>query len=798
MGLKRRPITDFWCTLLIAVTVLTGCHPTQPFYLHDRGDLDHFLNVATEIEHSDVYTATLPEAKYSERPRTVSHPEFEEIWELSLEDSICIALQNSKVLRTFGGRVLRTGLADLSAPEQLSMRTEFAPTVYNPAIQESDPDVGVEGVLSAFDAELATSMFWERRDRPRNFISTDFFTAINDQTLATAEVSLSKRTVPGTQFSIRNRYQFDHTRVRALTQPLSSIWTAEWEMEARHPLLRGGGTEVNRVPVTLARIRTDVSLADFEDAAITTVAEVESSYWQLYCSYRDLAAVQQARDSALVTWRKVDALAETGLPAGAADKLAQAEQQYFDFRSRVESALHDVYQSEGRLRYLMGLAATDQRLIRPSDEPITARIHFDWNVILCESLSRRVEIRRQKWLIKQRELELIAARNQLLPRMDLVGLYRFVGVGDELITADRRGLNFPAVGSTAYDELTENRYQEYLFGFELDLPVGFRRELAGVRNGELKLLREKALLEDLELEINHQLTSAIRDLDVQHALTQTNFNRWVSAQREVDAVQAAYEVGTVTLDLLLDAQRRRAEAKSNYYRSLCDYNKSISQVHLRKGSLLDFTGVGLAEGPWTQKAYWDAQEQARKRSAGHLFDYGIAQSQVVSRGPVLQNSHTSSTVIPSDPPAPAESIEPSEPTPAEHNENGIDESPDTALPLPDEPFPFDITERGDNTRKHLPASGLPASSRSDGPTSVDPQEEDTEPTFDWRQFGTNEPPGELPEMINPAELQTSAQLPSATDQIALDPPLQIDLQPVKSPPNLLPVHEMTNDELPNN
>jgi len=40
-----------------------------------------------------------------------------------------------------------------------------------------------------------------------------------------------------------------------------------------------------------------------------------------------------------------------------------------------------------------------------------------------------VEVRKEKWLIKQRELELIAARNYLLPRLDATGTYRWLGLG---------------------------------------------------------------------------------------------------------------------------------------------------------------------------------------------------------------------------------------------------------------------------------------------------------------------------------------------------------------------------------
>jgi len=96
----------------------------------------------------------------------------------------------------------------------------------------------------------------------------------------------------------------------------------------------------------------------------------------------------------------------------------------------------------------------------------------------------------------------------------------------------------------------------------------------------------------------------------------------------------------VSLDLLLDAQRRRAEAESAYYRSLVDYNRGIMNVHYRKGSLLDYDGVYLAEGAWPAKAYFDAMRQARKRDAALFIDYGYTRPNVVSQGPVQQGCST--------------------------------------------------------------------------------------------------------------------------------------------------------------
>ncbi len=119
--------------LLIGITVLTGCHPTRPFYFHDDGDLSHYLDKATSIEFPDVHTTSLAETTESRAPLTLTDPEFDEMWDLTLEESVSIALQNSKVVRTLGG-MTPIGFAD-----SLAGRTAGAPTVYDPAITETAP-----------------------------------------------------------------------------------------------------------------------------------------------------------------------------------------------------------------------------------------------------------------------------------------------------------------------------------------------------------------------------------------------------------------------------------------------------------------------------------------------------------------------------------------------------------------------------------------------------------------------------------------------------------------------------------
>jgi outer membrane protein TolC len=658
-----RIVRQLWVALTSVSLLAGGCAPKQPFYFFEDGDLSHYVGAIQKLEYPDSCEQPLDEAAGTNEPMTLSNARFDQIWELSLEEAIRTSLENGKVLRNLGGRFASFGgprpqtgepaVSLLTAPSQ-------TPTMYDPAIAETDPFRGVESALALFDAQLSSSLTWERQNRPQN-IGGPIGTAVFQQQFlgdtGNWTTGIQKRTATGATVGFSNSTLYDNNNSPIRQDGVPSTFTTNYDFTLSQPLLQGAGVTYNRIAgpdpfdniygrpifrgVLLARINADISLADFEAGVRNLVSDTEQSYWELYFAYRNLEARKAGRDSALEAWRKVHALYVEQSRGGEADKEAQAREQYFFFRSEVEQALTDVYRCENRLRFMMGISASDGRLIRPSDEPTTARIAFDWQQSLVEALSRSAELRRQKWIIKQRELELTASKNLILPRLDLVGRWRFLGMGQELINQNYFPYNAngsdPLAGTDAYSTLLSGQFQEWQAGAQFLMPLGFRRELATVRHHQLQLARERARLQDEELEASHALVEAVRNVDTNFALAQTNFNRRVAAERQVDAVQAAYDAGTVTLDQLLDAQRRRAEAESSYARAIVDYNRSISQLHYRKGSLLEYNGVFLAEGPWPGKAYFDAHRRARQRDASLYLDYGHSRPAVFSRGTITQN-----------------------------------------------------------------------------------------------------------------------------------------------------------------
>ena len=672
----RRPVTTSRIFLICLLAALTGCTPSQPFFLHEDGDLSHYIQKATAMEAPDLNAQVLPDVEHSETPLTLSNPEPKEMWDLSLEEATSIMLANSKFLR--GGTAARLFNGQLSAGTQEGSLTlnsvgrAFA-SIYDTSIVSTNPgqnlgtganpapfgDGGVanvrsgpEAALAEFDVQLRmvgtgpNQSLLASTDRPQNIPqnvpNVGFIRNIQTRN-GGLSFEATKQTAEGTVLAFRNTNTHDSGFTRGSQfQALKSFWTSTLEVEARHPLLRGRGAQINRMPVVLGRIGEDVETLSVNAQLQDTLNNLEIRYWDLYLSYRNLETAKLGRDGSLLLWRVQYEKFDKG--AATKQEEAEAREQYFNFKGQIDTALRNLYDNENELRLLMGLGPSDGRLIRPSDEPTMARVNFDWTDSVAESIARRPELVSKRWVVKQRELELIWSRNFLLPQLDIGGLYRWVGLGENLIDAERTGLDFPAPGSTAYDNLFGGNFQEFGVFLTGSMSVGFRRELAGVRHAQLRLAREKALLEDMELDVATGLAKAYRNIDANYILVQDNANRMIAARVDLEGRMAVYLGGAGTVAeavrAVLDSQRRLTLAENSFWSAVAEYNKSIADFHNRKGSILEYNNIQFEEGPWPQKAYWDALCRARERDAGHYINYGWTRPAVVSRGEMPQGGVT--------------------------------------------------------------------------------------------------------------------------------------------------------------
>ncbi|MCA9261811.1 MAG: TolC family protein, partial [Planctomycetales bacterium] len=233
---------------------------------------------ATQIEYPDASTCGLDGPDWAAcAPITLSNPGEASYRDLTLQETVQTALCQSQVIRDLGGALLRS--------------TDSVTTQWDPALTETDPRYGVDAALSAFDAQFKASAFGEKNDRA---VNNEFFgggTRLLQQDATVLQAQLSKQAATGTQFIFRHNVDYDSKNAPSNRFP--SVWNANFETEFRHPLLQGGGVEFNRIAgpsqtpglyngVLLARLNTDVELADFEAAVRDLISNVENAYWDLY------------------------------------------------------------------------------------------------------------------------------------------------------------------------------------------------------------------------------------------------------------------------------------------------------------------------------------------------------------------------------------------------------------------------------------------------------------------------------------------------------------------------------------
>lgn len=524
--------------------------------------------------------------------------------DMTLDEVLRLAMQNSTILRDIGGVVLR-------APDTLK-------SGYTTGLQETDPRFGMEAALSAFDAQLNGSATFNNNDR---IFNNAFFaggaTAFT-QDLHDYQVELSKRVANGSLLAIRGVSNYDANNAPANT--FRSSWDTWLEGEIRQPLLQGGGLEFNRIAgpgsspgiyngVLIAKVNSDINHADFMAALRDYVSNVENAYWDLYMSYRELDARKKAMEKALVVWNEAIARKESG--ASASFDIAEealARQQYYLLKAEVDEALSGrllqgtqtqngsgggtlqltggVLTAERRLRLLIGTSTGDGELIRTVDEPTMANIAFDWQACVAEAIKQRPELQRQHLNLKKREMELLAARNFLNPRLDAVGRYRWRGFGDDLIGSGNQGGNSPA---SAVGNLATGDQQEWSLGLEFTIPIGYRRANAAVQHAELAVSRERAIQREQQREVESNLGGAIADAVRAYQSVENNLNQYLAAKDYVKTLETRRDAQQSDgADRILDGHRRLVQAEIRFFRARSEYAVALKNVHYEKGSLLRY------------------------------------------------------------------------------------------------------------------------------------------------------------------------------------------------------------------
>lgn len=646
-GARQRARRSTMIALCISLQLLYSCKHPAPVKKHYLGDPApaEYIAESTKVAHAEVFDPGVPVSEFAMEPHRLRGTRVDDVWDLALTEAIQIALKNSRIIRQSG--------AFLSPGNPLFGNPDFMPTSLDPAIQETGVlfgQRGVEAALADFDTQFTSSMTWGTNRTIQNNLFTSGGLAPGDtldEDTANFAASVQKRLANGAQIGVTNTW--DYSANNASQRLFPSVYTGVLRAEYRQPLLAGGGVDFTRIAgpvstniqgvtgvqqgVIISRINNDIAVADFEQSIHDFLRDVETLYWQLSLAYRALDVEERLLAETGQAWQIVENRSQVEGPGGGSVENAEARDLCFETEARLLAARNNLYSTEAQLRRLLGLPISDGRIIRPSDEPISAEFLPDWSNSLRDALVKRPELRRQKWVVKSISLQLLAADNLTMPRLDLVGGYQLNGFGDNLLGPTNGGAPGQNLGN-AVDNLFQGDRDGFNVGLEFSVPLGRRFALTQVRNLELRKAKAVMLLEEQEKEISYEVAAAFQALDLTYLTARNAYNRWITAREQAVSLERQYETDSrrTQLGFVLRAKDALARSEQQYIQSLIEYNTSVLDLYYRTGRVLELNNITLHEGPWKPDAYQQAREHYEARQYAKDANYLETQPEVLTTG----------------------------------------------------------------------------------------------------------------------------------------------------------------------
>ena len=499
-------------------------------------------------------------------PPTVTVPQRDDVaWQLTLDEAIRTSLANSEVIRVLAG-----------ASAVASGATIYDPAVTNTQIDQNRAvfDPTVESRNTFFRSEQPQGVFLNPLDPPS---PVEIRAAPVEGFRSTTGVQ--KRFITGG--TARVDVNVDQSRTQGVLLPLNPQTATGTSLSLNQPLLQGAGAAANLAPIVISRIDTERSYFQLKDAVQDLVRGTIEAYWQLSSAQVDVFAREQQVAQGGEALGKAEASFKVGRANDA--EVFQASVAYETFRANLIAAQANLLDREAALRNIMGVSPSDTRRIVPQTPPSVRRLETDWEQVLALAEEYRPDLIELKLVLEADEQQLIIARNNALPRLDGVALYRWNGLEGRTPAGTRLGDN--------------GEFADWELGVNFSVPLGLRRERAVVRQTELLLTRDRANLDQALHAAAHRLATSYRSLDQFYEQYAAFARVRDAARKNVENQLARYGLGLrdVLLVNVLQAITDWGNAVSNENQALILYNTELANLERETGTILESHGVRFWE-----------------------------------------------------------------------------------------------------------------------------------------------------------------------------------------------------------
>lgn len=351
-----------------------------------------------------------------------------------------------------------------------------------------------------------------------------------------------------------------------------SQFAAGWGVRYTQPLLRGAWTDYTLREIHSAEASLAGARATYEQDTQDILLEVVRAYWNLVFTRGDYRVQFQALELAEEQLRitneriRVRALAPRDRIADEAE-VAQRKEALITAKNRIHEA-------EDALRRLL-FDDKDGDMwnvgLEPNSpiEPKYDVSKLDWEILRRSARRERPVLHNLRIQVRLAEIELMAARRDLLPQLDLEGSYDSIGV---------RRSSYDAWGDTF-----DLDFPDWTVRLTFSIPIGNNAARGRRSRARLAFEEQRRRLFAQELQVDLEVRNAVRNLKTWDESIKASAESVRLAESNLDTARHKWRVGELTFFDVQTSNQDLQEARSRHLRNQVDF-------HIAQAALLHAQG----------------------------------------------------------------------------------------------------------------------------------------------------------------------------------------------------------------
>jgi outer membrane protein len=348
------------------------------------------------------------------------------------------------------------------------------------------------------------------------------------------------------------------------------------------PLFKGFGMAATRGELRAASRELEAARRRYEGAVLQLSSDVETSYWVLYASERDLRARRLERQRAAIFLRNQVLRGRAGVVgpgavAAARTLLADQDANLIDARLALQTA-------SDQLSQMMGITPGDRGRIHALDEPPPLPTLEPLPVVMARALDVNTDMRAAEQDTAAALARMRRAAWNAWPSIDAFGGYGGAGLAGTSRQITFGGDTVGTVADTdfgsAWDQVWGDDFPDWNFGLRVTVPIPWRGDRGEAERRRAEYQRSRETLRARRLQVVTDVRAAYREAETAQATLRAMRELVEATQEQARIGRLEYQAGRATAYDLVDIESQVAQAQLRESQALVRVARS--QTTLRR------------------------------------------------------------------------------------------------------------------------------------------------------------------------------------------------------------------------